>query len=211
MTMSNFSRAAPRRSSSSKTSARFHEQTEASLLCSAALAALSSTACDIEVAAARFLGELLRERTGLKRQHVPYRGAAPAVQDLIGGRVPFALMDSASVQQHLLSGKLRGIGVASPARLKTMADIPTLAEQGLSGFEAYAWQGLVAPRGTDEATIQMWSRTLQETLKTPAVQARFESLALEPLPSTPEQMREFWLSEKKRWGEVIKTAGIKLD
>ena len=64
---------------------------------------------------------------------------------------------------------------------------------------------------TDDATVQMWSRTLQETLKTPAVQARFESLALEPLPSTPEQMREFWLSEKKRWGEVIKTAGIKLD
>ena len=121
------------------------------------------------------------------------------------------LVDSAAGLPHINAGKVRAIGVASAQRLKSLPRTPTLIEQGVAGFEAFAWQGLVAPRGTDDATIQMWSRTLQETLKTPAVQARFEALALETLPSTPEQMREFWLSEKKRWGEVIKTAGIKLD
>ena len=156
-------------------------------------------------------GELLRERTGLKMQHVPYRGAAPAVQDLIGGRVPFALMDSASVQQHLLSGKLRAIGVASPARLKTMADIPTLAEQGLSGFEAYAWQGLVVPTGTPPETVAQLHRALQQALDTTMVKARFQTLALEALPGTPKQMADYARLERERWGRLIAANNIRLD
>ena len=156
-------------------------------------------------------GELLRERTGLKMQHVPYRGAAPAVQDLIGGQVPFALMDSASVQQHLLSGKLRGIGVASPARLKTMADIPTLAEQGLSGFEAYAWQGLVVPTGTPPETVAQLHRALQQALDTTMVKARFQTLALEALPGTPKQMADYARLERERWGRLIAANNIRLD
>lgn len=156
-------------------------------------------------------GELLRERTGLKMQHVPYRGAAPAVQDLIGGQVPFALMDSASVQQHLLSGKLRGIGVASPARLKTMADIPTLAEQGLSGFEAYAWQGLVMPTGTPPETVAQLHRALQQALDTTMVKARFQTLALEALPGTPKQMADYARLERERWGRLIAANNIRLD
>ena len=155
--------------------------------------------------------ELLAQKMGVKMTHAPYRGAGPAMLDVIGGQIPFMLVDSAAGLPHINAGKVRAIGVASAQRLKSLPRTPTLIEQGVAGFEAFAWQGLVAPKGTDDATIQMWSRTLQETLKTPAVQARFEALALEPLPSTPEQMREFWLSEKKRWGEVIKTAGIKLD
>lgn len=156
-------------------------------------------------------GELLRERTGLKMQHVPYRGAAPAVQDLIGGQVPFALMDSASVQQHLLSGKLRAIGVASPARLKTMADIPTLAEQGLSGFEAYAWQGLVMPTGTPPETVAQLHRALQQALDTTMVKARFQTLALEALPGTPKQMADYARLERERWGRLIAANNIRLD
>ena len=156
-------------------------------------------------------GELLRERTGLKMQHVPYRGAAPAVQDLIGGQVPFALMDSASVQQHLLSGKLRAIGVASPARLKTMADIPTLAEQGLSGFEAYAWQGLVVPTGTPPETVAQLHRALQQALDTTMVKARFQTLALEALPGTPKQMADYARLERERWGRLIAANNIRLD
>jgi len=156
-------------------------------------------------------GELLRERTGLKMQHVPYRGAAPAVQDLIGGRVPFAMMDSASAQPHLLSGKLRGIGVASPTRLKTMADLPTLAEQGLSGFEAYAWQGLVVPAGTPPETVAQLHRALQQALDTTMVKARFQTLALEALPGTPKQMADYARLERERWGRLIAANNIRLD
>ena len=155
--------------------------------------------------------ELLAQKMGVKMTHAPYRGAGPAMLDVIGGQIPFMLVDSAAGLPHINAGKVRAIGVASAQRLKSLPRTPTLIEQGVAGFEAFAWQGLVAPRGTDDATIQAWSKTLQETLKTPAVQARFEALALEPLPSTPEQMREFWLAEKKRWGEVIRTAGITLD
>ena len=155
--------------------------------------------------------ELFKRRSETFITHVPYRGAAPAVQDLIGGRVPFALMDSASVQQHLLSGKLRGIGVASPARLKTMADLPTLAEQGLSGFEAYAWQGLVVPTGTPPETVAQLHRALQQALDTTMVKARFQTLALEALPGTPKQMADYARLERERWGRLIAANNIRLD
>lgn len=155
--------------------------------------------------------ELLRERTGLPLQHVPYRGAAPAVQDLIGGQIPFGLMDSASVQQHIAGGKLRALGVASPARLKTLPDVPTLAEQGLTGFEAYAWQGLVVPAGTSPELVARLGKALQAALDSPAVKTRFESLALEALPGTPQQMADYVKTERERWGKLIRANNIKLD
>jgi tripartite-type tricarboxylate transporter receptor subunit TctC len=155
--------------------------------------------------------ELLRERTGLKLQHVPYRGAALAVQDLMGGQIPFGLMDSASVQQHIASGKLRAIGVASPARIKTLADIPTLAEQGLTGYEAFAWQGLVVPAGTSPDVVAKLSKGLQEALDSTTVKARFQTLSLEALPGTPQQMAAYAAAERERWGKLIKANNIRLD
>jgi len=155
--------------------------------------------------------ELLAQRMGLKMSHVPYRGGGPALLDVIGGRVPFMLIDSAAAAQQIAAGKVRVIGVASAERLKSHPQIPTLAEQGVSDFEAHAWQGLVAPSGTDEATVQAWSGALQEALRSPAVLARFEVLALEPLPGTPAQMRDYWRSENRRWAQVIRAAGISLD
>lgn len=156
-------------------------------------------------------GELFRDRSGLKLQHVAYRGAAPAVQDLLGGQIPLGVIDSASVQQHILSGKLRAIGVASPARLKTMPDVPTLAEQGMKDFVAYAWQGLVVPAGTPAATVDKLAKALQAALDSGPVKARFESLALEAMPGTPQQMADYTRAERERWGKVVQAAGIKLD
>jgi len=155
--------------------------------------------------------ELLRERTGLKLQHVPYRGAALAVQDLMGGQIPFGLMDSASVQQHIASGKLRAIGVASPARIKTLGDIPTLAEQGLTGYEAFAWQGLVVPAGTSPEVVAKLSKALQEALDSTTVKDRFQTLSLEALPGTPQQMAAYAAAERERWGKLIKANNIRLD
>lgn len=156
-------------------------------------------------------GELLREKSGLKLVHVPYRGAAPAVQDLLGGQVLVGIMDTASVQQHLLSGKLRAVGVASGKRLPTYPEIPTLIEQGVAGYEAYAWQGLVAPVATPAATIAAWNKALQEALNSTPVKARFQTLSLQALPGTPEQMAAYARSERERWGKLIHDNGIRLD
>lgn len=156
-------------------------------------------------------GELFRERSGLKLQHVPYKGAAPAVQDLLGGQIPCAVIDTATVQQYVAAGKLRAIGVASPARLNTLPAVPTLSEQGLKDFVAYAWQGLVVPAGTPAATVAQFSKALQEALVSPGVQARFQALALEAMPGTPQQMAAYTQAERQRWGRLIQAEGIKLD
>ncbi len=156
-------------------------------------------------------GELLKDRSGLQLQHVAYRGAAPAVQDLLGGQIPFGFIDSASVQQHITSGKLRAIGVASATRLKTLPEIPTLIEQGLPGFEAYAWQGLAVPTGTSPEFIAKMNKALNEALASAPVQTRFQSLALEPIGGTPQQMADYAKSERERWGKLIKANGITLD
>ncbi len=155
--------------------------------------------------------ELLRERLGLAMTHVPYRGAAPAVQDLIGGQVPLAMMDSAAVLQHLASGRLKAIGVASPARLKILPEVATLAEQGLAGFEAYAWQGLVVAAATPAPVVAQLNAALQQALANTYVKARFQTLGLEPLPGTPQQMAAYAQAERMRWGVLIKANGIKLD
>jgi tripartite-type tricarboxylate transporter receptor subunit TctC len=155
--------------------------------------------------------ELLREKAHLQLTHVPYRGAAPAVQDVIGGQVPFMFLDTAAAYPHIQSGRLRAIGVASPVRVKNFEQVPTLAEQGLAGFEAYAWQGLVVPAGTPPAVIDTLNKALQEALISTAVKARFQVLGLEALGGTPQQMRSYAAQEREKWGRVIKAANIKLD
>lgn len=156
-------------------------------------------------------GELFAQKSGLKLQHVPYRGGAPAVQDLIGGQVPFALMDSATVVQHLQSGKLRALGVASASRVKVLPDIPTLAEQGMPGVEAFAWQGLVAPASTSPDQVAAFAKALRSALESEPVKARYQALAIEALPGSPQQMSEFAKAERSRWGALIKAANVKLD
>ncbi|MBT9500118.1 MAG: tripartite tricarboxylate transporter substrate binding protein [Burkholderiaceae bacterium] len=155
--------------------------------------------------------ELLRDKTKLSLTQIPYRGAAPAVQDVIGGQVPFMFLDTAAAYPHLLSGKLRALGVASPSRVKTFEQVPTLHEQGLTGFEAYAWQGLMVPAGTPAPVVATLNKALQDALASTAVKARFQVLGLESLGGTPEQMRGYWTKERDKWGSVIKAAGIKLD
>lgn len=155
--------------------------------------------------------ELFRERSGISFTHVPYRGAAPAVQDVVAGQVPFMFVDTASGYQFITSGKLRAIGIASPKRVKNFEDIPTLQEQGLKGFEAYAWQGLVAPASTPKDVIAKVNTALLAAMDTTAVKARLQTLGLESTPSNPEQMAKYAADERAKWGRVIKAANIKLD
>jgi tripartite-type tricarboxylate transporter receptor subunit TctC len=155
--------------------------------------------------------ELLKARIALPMTHVPYRGAAPAVQDVVGGQVPFMFVDTASGYAHIQSGKLRPLGVASPKRVKNFEAIPTLAEQGLKGFEAYAWQGLVVPAATPQPVVDQLAKALRAALDTTTVKARFQTLGLEAIPSTPKEMADYARTERAKWGEVIRAAGIKLD
>jgi tripartite-type tricarboxylate transporter receptor subunit TctC len=155
--------------------------------------------------------ELFRAKTGLNLVHVPYRGAAPAVQDVAGGQVPFMFVDTASGMGFINSGRLRAIGIASPKRVKNFEAIATLDEQGLKGFEAYAWQGLVAPAETPADVIATLSKALLDALNSTAVKARFQVLGLEPIPSTPAQMAAYTKAEREKWAIVIRDSGIKLD
>jgi tripartite-type tricarboxylate transporter receptor subunit TctC len=155
--------------------------------------------------------ELLADVAKLKLTHVAYRGAAPAVQDVMGGQVPFMFIDSAVGYPFITAGKLKAIGVASPARIKTMAEIPTLAEQGLPKFEAWAWQGLVAPVAAKPETVARYSRALQDALASTPVKARFQALGVEAMPGTPAQMTAYVTTERQRWGQLIQRSNIKLD
>ena len=156
-------------------------------------------------------GELLREQSGLNLTHVPYRGAAPALQDIMGGQVAVGMVDSAAAQQHLASGKLRALGVATRTRITTFPDVPTLAEQGLKDFEAFAWQGVSVPAATPADVTAKLSQALQAALNSTATKARFQALGIEPMPGTPQEMDRFVHAERERWGRLIRSNNIKLD
>ncbi len=155
--------------------------------------------------------ESFRLQAGLNVTHVPYRGAAPAMADVVGGQLPFMFVDTSSGGSFITSGKVRAIGVASPQRLKSMPDIPTLAEQGLAGFEAYAWQALVVPAGAKPATVQALNKHLNDALNSTAVKARMQVLGIEPLPTTAAEAKRYTTAERERWSRVIQEANIKLD
>ncbi|MBO1114839.1 Bug family tripartite tricarboxylate transporter substrate binding protein [Bordetella petrii] len=152
--------------------------------------------------------ELFRLRTGLNLVHVPYRGAAPAVQDVIGGQVPMMFVDSATGQQYIKSGRLRAIAVASAKRLESMPDTPTLIELGLKDFEAYAWQGLLVPKGTSDAIVDRLNTALRGALDSAEVREKFKSMGLEAIPSTPQEMTAYAAAEREKWGKVIRDSKI---
>ena len=156
-------------------------------------------------------GALFALRTGLDLINVPYRGAAPAIQDVMSGQVPMMFVDSASGKQYIADGKLRAIAVASKKRLDILPSVPTLIESGLPDFEAYAWQGLVAPKGTPEEVVTKLNEALNETLKSPEVIAKFKALGLEITPSTPRQLDDYARAERTKWTKVIKDAHITIE
>ncbi len=155
--------------------------------------------------------ELFREMANLNLSHIPYRGAAPAVQDVVAGQVPMMFVDTASGYQFITSGKLRPIGIASAKRVKNFENIPTLSEQGMKNFEAYAWQGLVVPTGTPVEVINTLNKALLTALSTTEVKARLQVLGLEAIPSSPKQMGEYTAKERAKWAPIIKSSNIKAD
>jgi len=155
--------------------------------------------------------EMFKQRADVNILHVPYKGAAPALQDLIGGQVDIGFVDSAAALSNIKAGKLRVLAVATPERIGLLPDVPTMAEAGVENFTAYAWQGLVGPAGMPADVVAKLSGDLQQALKQPEVAQKIEAMGVEPMPMTAADFKSYADTERAQWAEVIKKAGIKLD
>lgn len=155
--------------------------------------------------------ELLRQRTGLKLTHVPYRGIAPAIQDLLGKQVPVMFVETGGGLPFIRSGKLKPLAVANLERFQELPEVPTLNELGLKGFQAAAWQGLSVPASTPAATVARFGEALRAALQDPAVLKRFQELGVQALPGSAQDMDRFALAERERWGALIKSLNLRID
>jgi len=154
-------------------------------------------------------GELFNVLTGAKMMHVPYKSSAQMTIDTIGGQIDVIFHNAPVVQPHVRSGKLRGIAVTSAKRLPSVADLPTMIEAGLPGFEVTAWFGLLVPTGTPPAVIAKVNADTIRVLNMPDVRERFVSQAAEPGGNKPEEFAAFIQSEIAKWAKVIKASGAK--
>jgi tripartite-type tricarboxylate transporter receptor subunit TctC len=155
--------------------------------------------------------ELFKMRADFNAMHVPYKGAAPALQDVLAGRVPLMFIDYATGAPYLKAGSLKALAVASDSRLPLLPNVPTIAESGYSGYEASAWQGLVAPAGTPDAVIRKLNETVVNILNGAEFRKQLTDLGITPLASTPEQFATYARSETVKWGDVIRHAHIVMD
>src|SRR5256714_7493378 len=147
---------------------------------------------------------------GLDITHVPYKGTAPALADLLGGQVDMMCDNLGVSLPHVRSGKLKALAVASRKRNPALPDVPALAEV-LPGFEAVAWFGVVAPPNTPASIAEKVSASIREALKSPEVQKRLADLSAGPMGLSPSETAAFMKQETERWGRVIRAAGVKLD
>jgi tripartite-type tricarboxylate transporter receptor subunit TctC len=157
------------------------------------------------------IGEQFKVMAGIQLTHVPYRGAAPASQDLLAGHVSMLFDIVPLAVSNLQSGKVRALAVCAPERVKVLPDVPTIAEAGLPGMEAGAWFGLFAPAGTPPAAVAWINREAQKAFAAPEARERFAGQgAVLPL-QTPEAFGAHVTAEAERWGALIKRAGIKME
>jgi tripartite-type tricarboxylate transporter receptor subunit TctC len=155
--------------------------------------------------------EMFKNRTGTFITHIPYRGAAPAMADVMGGQVPCMFLDLASGLPIMQGNKVRVLAIGSGARSKALPDVPTLAEVGVPNTEVFAFQGILGPAGLPPAVVARLNAELNKAFTTPAVQKRFGDFGMEAMPGTPAQFAALSRAESQRWGPIIKSAGIKLD
>ena len=156
-------------------------------------------------------GELFQRRAGIRMTHVPYKGAAAAVTDLMGGSVDCFFGNTQAVGGLVTGGKLRPLAVTSPRRLSNFPDVPTVAESGYPDFEAATWSGIVAPAGTPPAIVERLNAEVNKALKRPEMVKKLEEDGSTPLGGTPAQFADFIRKEHVKWGTAVRDAGIKLD
>jgi len=158
--------------------------------------------------------ELLNTAMGVKVTHVPYRGAGPVMQDLIGGRIDYMCDTIQTGAKQAQAGTVKGIAVMAAKRVPIIADLPTTGEQGLPGVESSVWNAFFFPKGTPDPIVRKLNKVMSDMLDNPAMRKRLEELGLDILPPdqrSPEYLAKFLPQEVERWGKVIRAAGISVD
>ena len=167
--------------------------------------ASSGVGTTLHIAAEHFI-----RAAGIKATHIPYKGEAPAMTDLLGGQVSFMVGQASTAIPYVKTGRLIGLGVTTPKRLASVPAVPTLAEAGLPGFTAYGWNAMLAPKGTPRAVIQLLNKEINAAIASTEVQKTFADLGLDLVePTTPETASAFITAETGKWAPVIQAAGIK--
>jgi len=149
---------------------------------------------------------------GLNILHVPYRGSAPMMSDLVGGQIAMAFDATPSALPQAQTGAIRAIGAGMATRMRAMPQLPTLQEQGLPGFECYTWNAIMAPAGTPQSIVAQLNDAINKALADPAVFKRLQEAGIDPTPgSTPEQAAAFVKAELAKWARIIKASGAHID
>jgi len=155
-------------------------------------------------------GELFKMLAGVDMQHVPYRGANPAVTDLLAGQVNLYFVTTPVSLEYIRSGRLRGLAVTTAERVPTLPDLPTIASF-FPGYEGSAWYGIGAPRDTPPETVRTLNAAVNAALADPKVKARLEELGCMPMPGSPADLGKLIADETEKWGKVVRFAGAKVD
>ena len=156
-------------------------------------------------------GELLKSMAKVDVLHVPYKGGAPAITDLLGERISFMPINPVEVMAHIRAGRLRALAVASDKRFALLPDVPTVAEAGLPGYEASVWWGLVAPARTPAEIVRQLNAETNKALANPAIANKLGELGVAVTPGTPDQFAAFIKSQTELWSGVVKSSGIRPD
>ncbi|MDR6538165.1 tripartite tricarboxylate transporter substrate binding protein [Variovorax soli] len=156
-------------------------------------------------------GVALERASGARWQYVPYKGGVQAIQDTVGGQTQVLMNGMLATLPHVQSGKLKVLGVSKATRMPLIGDVPTIAEQGVAGFESGTWQGLLAPRGTPDAVIQRLNKELVAIIRSADIRSRLAGQGAEVVTMTPAEHEQFFNKERVRWAKVVDAAQIKLD
>lgn len=156
-------------------------------------------------------GEAIKTATGIDMVHVPYRGSAPAIADVVAGQVPVSIADVPLARPHARSGALRPIALAAAQRSSALPELPTFAELGVPGLDFPVWVGFLAPAGTPKAVVDKLNREIVAIVREPAMTARMLELGFEIVASTPAEFEQTMKTDQERYGVVVRKAGVKLD
>lgn len=156
-------------------------------------------------------GELFNILAGVKLEHVPYKGVNLAMNDVLAGRIQLVVIGVPAAGPHIKAGRLRALAVIAPRRLPALPDVPTVAEAGLPNFEVTTFYGMLAPAGTPKAIVSRLNAELARTMHSPELKDRLAAMATDPVTDTPEEFGDFLKRETKKWGDVVREAGIKAD